>query len=59
VGYSLGVAIFGGLAPLLNGATIQLTGYQNAPLYYVMFTACLAAVAVRLGVYFLKESHSA
>lgn len=59
VGYSLGVAIFGGLAPLINGATMQATGYQSAPLYYVMFTACLAAVAVRLGTYFLKESHSA
>lgn len=55
VGYSLGVAMFGGLAPLINGALIQVTGHQNAPLYYVMATACLAALSVRLGVYFLKK----
>lgn len=59
VGYSLGVATFGGLAPLVNGAIIQFSGYQSAPLYYVMFTACLAALAVRLGVGFLKERESA
>ncbi|OUJ04428.1 MFS transporter [Acetobacter malorum] len=59
VGYSLGVATFGGLAPLVNGAIIQFSGYQSAPLYYVMFTACLAALAVRLGVRFLKERESA
>lgn len=59
VGYSLGVATFGGLAPLVNGAIIQFSGYQSAPLYYVMFTACLAALAVRLGVSFLKERESA
>lgn len=59
VGYSLGVATFGGLAPLVNGAIIQFSGYQSAPLYYVMFTACLAALAVRLGVCFLKERESA
>lgn len=59
VGYSLGVATFGGLAPLVNGAIIQFSGYQSAPLYYVMFTACLAALAVRLGGRFLKERESA
>ncbi|GBQ27972.1 MFS transporter [Gluconacetobacter azotocaptans] len=55
VGYSLGVALFGGMAPMLNGAVINLTGLQGVPGYYVLATALLAAISVGMGRRFLKK----
>jgi MHS family proline/betaine transporter-like MFS transporter len=54
VSYALGVAIFGGLAPFINTALIELSGSKLAPAFYLMIAAVtsLAALAAarRLGL---------
>ncbi len=44
--YSLGVAFFGGLAPLAFSWLIQCTGYKEAPALYMSFCAMFTFIAV-------------
>jgi MHS family proline/betaine transporter-like MFS transporter len=50
IAYNIAVAIFGGTAPFISAALIQLTGNDMMPAFYLMATS--AAVAI----YFLPES---
>lgn len=52
IAYNLAVAIFGGTAPFIIAALIELTGDDMAIAYYLMAVAVIAAVAIR----FLPES---
>ena len=44
--YNVGVAIFGGFAPLIAQTLIDVTGSKLAPSYYMIVTALLSLVAV-------------
>jgi len=44
--YSLAVAIFGGFAPFIIAALIDVTGSSLVPSYYLMFAAVVSLVAV-------------
>jgi MHS family proline/betaine transporter-like MFS transporter len=44
--YNIGVAVFGGFAPSIAQALINVTGSKLAPSYYMMATASLSLVAV-------------
>jgi MFS transporter, MHS family, proline/betaine transporter len=46
--YNFAVAIFGGLAPLVSGWLIEITGDKMAPIYYV--TACVLLTALGLAI---------
>jgi MFS transporter, MHS family, proline/betaine transporter len=46
--YNFAVAIFGGLAPLVSGWLIELTGDKMAPIYYV--TACMLLTVIGLAI---------
>ncbi|MCU1568441.1 MAG: transporter [Pseudarthrobacter sp.] len=52
IAYNLAVAVFGGTAPFIIAALIELTGDDMAIAYYLMAVAVIAAVAIR----FLAES---
>jgi MHS family proline/betaine transporter-like MFS transporter len=52
IAYNLAVAIFGGTAPFIIAALIELTGDDMAIGYYLITVAAIAAVAIR----FLPES---
>ncbi|BCW18360.1 MFS transporter [Arthrobacter sp. NtRootA9] len=52
IAYNFAVAIFGGTAPFIIAALIELTGNDMAIAYYLMGVAVVAAVAI----YFLPES---
>jgi MHS family proline/betaine transporter-like MFS transporter len=52
IAYNFAVAIFGGTAPFIIAALIQLTGNDMMPAFYLMATSAAAAVAI----YFLPES---
>lgn len=47
--FNIGLAIFGGTAPLIATGLIERTHYQAAPAFYMMFAAvlgCIAALAI-------------
>jgi len=46
--YNFAVAIFGGLAPLVSGWLIEITGDKMAPIYYV--TACMLLTVFGLAI---------
>jgi MFS transporter, MHS family, proline/betaine transporter len=46
ISYNLGVAVFGGAAPLIVATLIARTGDAIAPAYYVMAGLCIALVAI-------------
>jgi MHS family proline/betaine transporter-like MFS transporter len=54
IGYSCGVAIFGGFAPAINAWLIEATGNRSAPSFYLMAAALVSLVALnaarRLGI---------
>jgi MHS family proline/betaine transporter-like MFS transporter len=54
IGYSFSVAIFGGLAPVINAWLIEATGSKLAPSFYLMLAAMISLVALsnvrRLGI---------
>ncbi len=52
IAYNFAVAIFGGTAPFIIAALIELTGNDMTIAYYLMGVAVIAAVAI----YFLPES---
>ncbi|KSU75498.1 MFS transporter [Pseudarthrobacter enclensis] len=52
IAYNFAVAIFGGTAPFIIAALIELTGNDMTIAYYLMGVAVVAAVAI----YFLPES---
>jgi MHS family proline/betaine transporter-like MFS transporter len=52
IAYNFAVAIFGGTAPFIIAALIELTGNDMAIAYYLMGVAVIASVAI----YFLPES---
>ncbi|MCU1567997.1 MAG: transporter, partial [Pseudarthrobacter sp.] len=52
IAYNVAVAIFGGTAPFIIAALIELSGEDMAIAYYLMAVAAVAAVAIR----FLPES---
>ncbi|KXV32831.1 sugar transporter [Gluconobacter thailandicus] len=46
MGYSFGVVLFGGLAPLTNAALISWTGLSHAPALYMILTAVISFISV-------------
>ncbi|OAG74319.1 sugar transporter protein [Gluconobacter japonicus] len=46
MGYSFGVVLFGGLAPLTNAALISWTGLSHAPALYMILTAIISFISV-------------
>ena len=46
IGYSLGVTIFGGFAPVIIETFIHLTGDKLAPSYYVLLAAVLSGTSL-------------
>lgn len=44
--YNFAVAIFGGLAPLVSGWLIEITGDRMAPIYYVTICVLLSAIGL-------------
>ncbi len=46
--YSLGIAIFGGMAPLMFTYFLNVFATPKAPSYYLVFTAALALMGVLL-----------
>ncbi|WP_238379435.1 MFS transporter [Gluconobacter oxydans] len=46
IGYSFGVVLFGGLAPLTNAALISWSGTEQAPAFYLGLTALISASAI-------------
>lgn len=44
--YNLGVMIFGGLAPFVNGWLTKVTGDKVAPAYYIILTVIIGALAI-------------
>ena len=46
VGYALGIALFGGFAPLINTWLIARTGNPSSPGLYLIFTALVSIVAI-------------
>jgi len=46
VSYNIGLAIFGGLTPLIATSLIKLTNYNSAPSYYLTFSAIVALLAL-------------
>ncbi len=47
VGYAVGIALFGGFAPLINTWPIARTGNPSSPGLYLAFTAMVSIVAIR------------
>jgi MHS family proline/betaine transporter-like MFS transporter len=54
ISYSIGVAVFGGLAPFINETLIEITGSKIAPSYYLILAAAISLTALitsrRLGL---------
>lgn len=48
IGYSFGVVLFGGLAPLTNAALMSWSGTEQAPAFYLGLTALISATAIFL-----------
>lgn len=46
IGYSFGVVLFGGLAPLTNAALMSWSGTEQAPAFYLGLTALISASAI-------------
>jgi MHS family proline/betaine transporter-like MFS transporter len=46
IGYNLAAAIFGGFAPAIATLLVRETGQPIAPVYYVLFAACISLVAI-------------
>lgn len=46
VSYNIGLAIFGGLTPLIATSLIKLTSDNSAPSYYLIFSAIVALLAL-------------
>lgn len=46
VGYAVGIALFGGFAPLINTWLIARTGNPSSPGLYLIFTAVVSIVAI-------------
>ncbi len=44
--FNLAGALFGGLAPAINGALVQATGNAAAPAYYIAFVALLGLIGL-------------
>ena len=53
ISYNFGFAIFGGLTPLIAMTLIYKTNWVMAPIFYSIFTAILALIALR----FVKPIH--
>jgi MHS family proline/betaine transporter-like MFS transporter len=47
-GYSLGVMLFGGLAPFASDALIKLSGNTTAPGWYLAACACISLAAIAI-----------
>lgn len=48
MGFSIGVAIFGGSAPLISTSLIKMTGLAYAPAFYFAFSSLMGLMAVCL-----------
>ena len=48
MGFSIGVAIFGGSAPLISTSLIKMTGLPYAPAFYFLFSSLIGLMAVYL-----------
>ncbi|OAJ68716.1 MFS transporter [Gluconobacter cerinus] len=48
MGYSFGVVLFGGLAPMTNAALIAWSGMNHAPALYMILTAIISFMSVLL-----------
>jgi MHS family proline/betaine transporter-like MFS transporter len=46
VGYSFGVAVFGGFAPFINAWLVETTGSKVAPSFYLMFAAAISLLGL-------------
>ncbi|SDR27847.1 MFS transporter, MHS family, proline/betaine transporter [Rhizobiales bacterium GAS191] len=46
IGYNLAAAIFGGFAPAIATFLVRETGQPIAPVYYVLFAACISLIAI-------------
>jgi MHS family proline/betaine transporter-like MFS transporter len=46
IGYSLGVAVFGGFAPVINAWLIAVSGSNLAPAWYLCFAAAMSIIAL-------------
>lgn len=46
IGYSFGVVLFGGLAPLTNAALMSWSGTELAPAFYLGLTALISATSI-------------
>ena len=42
--YNLGVALFGGTAPMIATGLVKLTGYNHAPAYYIIFLSAVFVI---------------
>ena len=49
VSYSVGIAAFGGLMPLISTMLVRVTGNPLAPAFYIMMTSLMGILAVSYG----------
>ncbi|GAP25668.1 sugar transporter transmembrane protein [Gluconobacter frateurii NBRC 101659] len=55
MGYSFGVVLFGGLAPLTNAALLSWTGLSHVPALYMILTAIISFISVLSARSFLER----